>query len=864
MSRSLLPVILVTTGLLSTLGSQVAPAQTMAKPTQLEPSIPESKPQEALTTVQPQEHSATSAVVEPATTVKDWMAQIEAAEPQNLVQITQVQVNPTDSGLEILLVTQDNQSLAVDVQQFRSSGNSLIAEIDNAVLNLPGQAFQAEDPASDIDRISVTQLEENRLRVEVAGTTGVPQTAVTLKTNGQVYSLQPNEDEIGEEVEITVTAEQEQEAGYRVPDATTATKTDTPLRDIPQSIQIVPKEVIQDRKVNRVVEALENVSGVTSNSGTYRVIDNFIIRGFDASTNVTRNGLRDLTNNFPGASANNLEQIEVLKGPASVLYGQGGAGGIINLVTKQPLSDPFYSAEVSVGSFSTYEPSFDITGPFNADKTVLYRLNGSYLNAKSFIDFFETERVSIAPTIQWKISKNTTFTFEAEYLRNSNSNNFGLPAVGTVLPNPNGEVPISRTVSEPDDFIDINLTRLGYTFEHRFNENWSLRNAFGATLSEFDQKQVFPFALQADNRTVDRSEGLRQASNNYFNLVTDVTGKFKTGSVQHQLLIGFDLFKQDNDENFESRPIASIDLFNPVYGAIPDPPDFVSRTLEVSESLGFYAQDQITILDNLKFLIGGRFDLTRQKITDLLDPTASSEQSNSAFSPRLGIVYQPIQPISLYASFTRSFNPVAGRDFNNTVFQPERGTQYEVGVKADITQKLSATLAFYQLTRTNVETDDPINPDFSIQTGEQRSRGIEFDLSGEILPGWKVITSYAYTDAHITKDTTFPVGNLIDNVPQHSASLWSTYEIQKGAVKGLGFGLGLYYVGDRAGDLDNTFVLPSYLRTDASIFYRQSNWRIGLNFRNLFGANYFEGANNSGFVFPGSPRTITGSISVEF
>jgi iron complex outermembrane recepter protein len=790
-----------------------------------------------------------------STHAADLLAQDTAS---TSLKITGVKLNPTATGIDVVL--ESNMATTL-LPITRTEGNTVIAELKNTVLALPeGPGFEAANPAPGITSVSVVQLDEKTVRVSVVGGKTIP--IATVKLNPVAITQSPTTSEESEE-EVVATGQQ-QKSEYRVPNSSTATKIDTPLRDIPQSIQIIPKEIIQDRQINRVVEALENVSGVTSNSGTYRVIDNFIIRGFDASTNVTRNGLRDLTNNFPGVSANNLEQIEVLKGPASVLYGQGGAGGIINLVTKQPLKDPRYSAEVSVGSFNTYEPSFDITGPFNAEKSVLYRLNGSYLNSRNFIDFFETERLSIAPTIQWKIGKNTTFTVEAEYLRNSNTNNFGLPAVGTVLPNPNGQVPISRTVSEPDDFLNTNLTRLGYTFEHRFNENWSLRNAFGATLSEFDQKQVFPFALQADNRTVDRSEGLRQASNNYFNLVTDITGKFKTGSVQHQLLIGVDLFKQDNDENFDSRSIASIDLFDPVYGAVSDSPGSISRTLEVSESLGIYVQDQITVLDNLKFLIGGRFDLTRQKITDLIDPSASNEQSSSAFSPRLGIVYQPIKPISLYASFTRSFNPVAGKDFNNTLFKPERGTQYEVGVKADITQKLSATLAFYQLTRTNVETDDPINPDFRIQTGEQRSRGIEFDLSGEILPGWKVIASYAYTDARITKDTTFPVGNLIDNVPQHSASLWSTYEIQKGAVKGLGFGLGLYYIGDRAGDLDNTFVLPSYLRTDASIFYRQKNWRIGLNFRNLLGANYFEGANNSGFVFPGPPLTVTGSVFVEF
>jgi iron complex outermembrane recepter protein len=793
----------------------------------------------------------------PATTIQEWTAQVNAA----TVKVTGIKLIPTEQGLEVILETAaDNPTQSIS----RVEGNTSITDIENAVLVLPaGPEFNANNPAVGVTSVNVTQLDDKTVRVRVVGEQTVP--TATVKLSPPVTAQQPVAPEaLEEEEEELIVTEQGQKPGYRVPNATTGTKTDTPLRDIPQSIQVIPQEVIKDRQINRVAEALQNISGVTSNSSSYRVIDNFIIRGFDASNNVTRNGLRDLTNSFPGSSANNLEQVEVLKGPASVLYGQGGPGGLINLVTKQPLSDPFYSGELEIGSFDSYQPSFDISGPLNTDKTLLYRFNGSYLNANNFIDFFETTRLSLAPTLKWSIDKQTTLTLEGEYQEAGNSNNFGLPARGTVLPNLNGKVPISRTVSEPDDFIDTQITRLGYRLEHNFNENWTFRNAFGVSLASFDQKQVFPLALGADDRTVSRIEIPIQRTTNNYNFVADLTGKFKTGSIQHQLLVGFDLFRQESWESFESRPIGSIDLFNPIYGAQSDPPDFASRTLEVTDSLGFYLQDQVTVLDNLKLLVGGRFDLTRQSLTDDLDPTVNNRQSNEAFSPRLGIVYQPIEPISLYASFSKSFNPVIGQGFNNAIFKPERGTQYEVGIKADLTNEISATLAFYQLTRQNVETDDPGQPGFSIQTGEQRSRGIEFDLGGEILPGWKVIASYAYTDARLTKDNTFAVGNFIDNVPEHSASLWTTYEIQNGAAKGLGFGLGLYYVGDRAADLDNSFELPSYLRTDASIFYRRKNWRMGLNFKNLFDVTSFEGANNSGFVFPGAPFSITGSISVEF
>jgi iron complex outermembrane receptor protein len=231
----------------------------------------------------------------------------------------------------------------------------------------------------------------------------------------------------------------------------------------------------------------------------------------------------------------------------------------------------------------------------------------------------------------------------------------------------------------------------------------------------------------------------------------------------------------------------------------------------------------------------------------------------------VGLVYQPTDFLSLYASYSRSFLQSVGTAFDNTLFQPERGTQYEVGVKADwLNRRLSTTLAFFQVTRSNVLTADLLNPNFSLQTGEQRSRGIELDIVGEILPGWKIAAGYAYTNAEITKDNTFAVGNWINNVPENAVSLWTTYEIQTGSLKGLGIGLGLFYVSERQGDLDNSFQLPSYTRTDASIFYRRDNFRIGLNFENLFDVSYFETGESPLRVYYGAPSTVKGTISWTF
>jgi iron complex outermembrane receptor protein len=236
------------------------------------------------------------------------------------------------------------------------------------------------------------------------------------------------------------------------------------------------------------------------------------------------------------------------------------------------------------------------------------------------------------------------------------------------------------------------------------------------------------------------------------------------------------------------------------------------------------------------------------------------------FSPRIGLIYKPIEIISLYASFGQSFEPVAGQSADGEFFEPERGTQYEIGIKAElIPERLIATLAFYDLTRTNHIEQDPANPGRQIQIGEQKSRGIELDIVGEILPGWNVIAYYSYTDATVIEDKRVDfVDNKLPNVPEHSAGLWTTYTLQNGVLQGLGFGLGVFYVGDQEGDLVNSFILPSYVRSDAAIYYRRGQLNLAVNFKNITDNRYFEGARNSARVIPGAPFSVTGTISWEF
>lgn len=798
----------------------------------------------------------------PAATVQEWMAQIETS----LVQITEVRVEATETGVQVLLDTEG--TLAIPVT--RVEGNILIAEIASAMLAEP---FSQAQPAVGIKQVNVKPLAGDRVQVEIVGTDAPPIAEVSSVKAGLVMAVVLGTADIAEEseVEITVTADRQDE-GYNPSNSSVGTRTNTPLKDVPRTVQVIPRRVIEDQQANNINEALENVPGVVPGNSSRTPFVVPVIRGFGGFSGVNdlfrRDGLRDPFISSSAGETANVERIEVLRGPASVLYGQGTPGGVVNIVTKKPLSEPLYEIGGSIGSFDTYRGMADLSGPLNESGTLRYRLNLAAGTEGSFVDFYDRDRYVAAVVLDWQLSEDTKLMFDAEYSRfRQNTNAFGLPAVGTVLDNPNGEIPRERDLGDPDaDERKTDLYRVGLNLEHKFSENWQIRSAFNAGFRLSDEFAVFEFGLQDDNRTLDRgffdsTEGFDISA---YTLDTYIKGKFKTGSIQHQLVTGVELSQEvttSTDNVFgETTPI---DVFNPEYGNLvfTSIANFDDR--ERKRGLGLYIQDQISLLDNLTLVLGGRFDVVSVKNDDFINVTTEFQQ-NKAFSPQVGIVYKPIAPISLYASYSRSFQQEVGRSFDNSIFSPQRGTQYEVGAKADINDRLSATLAFYDLTRSNVLTTDPNNPQFEIQTGEQSSRGIEFNIAGEILPGWNITAGYAYNDARITEDNTFVEGNRLNNAPANAVSLWTTYRISKGSLSGLGFGLGLFYVGERQGDLDNTFSLPDYLRTDAAIFYERDQFKAAVNVRNLFDIDYFEAAENDLRVSPAEPITVLVTLSWKF
>jgi iron complex outermembrane recepter protein len=793
------------------------------------------------------------------------------AQQNSITRVTGVEVNQTNKGLEVVLKTAAGGQRLVPL--ILLEGNKLAIDILDATLAFGiRNGVEKLNPAEGITKITVNKIDENSIRVRILGQTQAPSAEVIPSNQNLVLSINPQgttaRQTPDEEIEVIATGEGEED-DYYVPEANTATRTDTPLRDVPQSIQVIPQQVIEDQGSNRLEDAVRNVSGVSTGDNFGNTIDRFNIRGF-AQEIVLKDGFRQASFGQGLVNLEQLERIEVLKGPASVLYGNLEPGGVINLVTKKPLREPFSSTNIELGNYGFFQTNFDFSGPVNTDKSLLYRLNTSFEAEDGWRDYDQNvSRVAIAPSLSWQIGKNTNLLVDFSYLNEERPFDRGLVAFGDEV----ADIPLDRILQDPDAEADNEQLNASYQLEHKFSDNWRLRQSFRLLSSDTSD-----FKLDADSTDDSGILGRSWAANSdlieNYSLQANVVGKFATGKIEHQLLFGVDLDRATRvgrQRRLPEEPSFPINIFTLEAEPIirPDLADLtlLSRDENTrSDLLGIYLQDQITLLNELKLLVGGRVDVFEQKAIDFTTNT-TTQQTGEKFSPRVGLVYQPSQQISFYTSYSQSFNP---DEFSITVdgtfVEPSTGEQFEVGVKGEFWDgRLSTNLAAYQINKNNIGTTDPDNPDFSIAVGEARSRGIELDVAGEILPGWNVIAAYAYTDAEITQDNFYEVGNRLSNVPENSFSLWTSYEFQKGFLEGFGVGTGVFYVGDRQGDFDNSFTLPSYTRTDAVLFYRQNNWEASLNFQNLFDVDYIKSSENyREAIRPGNPFTVIGSVSVKF
>jgi iron complex outermembrane receptor protein len=787
-----------------------------------------------------------------------------------VVQITGIQLASSDGAIELSLQT-TGEFVTPDP---RVVGNALIVDLPNAVLALPeGDEFSAAQPAEGIALINISELPDNRVRIAITGTEAPPVVDLRTGTAQLMVTVTPGEPIAAsgaeEAIQIIVSGEEEG-SDYFVPDASTATRTNTSILDVPTSIQVIPRQILEDQQILRVDEALRNVSGVIGSLDAFGAGGTLTLRGFStdsfANGPILRDGFR-VYNNLGVQETANLERIEVLRGPASILYGQNEPGGIINLVTEQPLFEPAYELQFQAGSFGLIRPSLDFSGPLTADGSLRYRLNAAYQREDGFRDFdIDYERFFIAPVLAWDISDRTSLSFSLEYLNDQAPFDTGLVAIGDRV----ADVPSDRIVNEPDDFRRTESFTIGYNLEHQFDQIWTLRNAFRYVAQDYDLETFLPFAVDDATGIVTRFPADRRYRSDDYSLQTSVVGEFATGAIDHTLLVGVDLNFNRFDEIFTRVDLASpasLNIFNPEYGLVPRPDlsgitPFTPFDTEY-DRVGVFLQDQIAILDNVIIVGSLRYDSV-----DFRNIEEGTGQSNSAWSPRVGVVYRPLENFSLYASYAQAFVPNFAQGIDGNFLEPERSEGFEIGIKTELLDgNLLATLAFFDITKRNVATVvDPLTG-ASAATGAQRSQGIELDVIGEILPGWNVIGFYAYTDARVTEDNDIPTGNRLVNAPRHSAGLWSTYTIQSGDLQGLGFGLGVNYVSNRFGNLNNDFELGDYFLTNAALFYRRDNWRLAVNVNNLFDVNYItsaSGANRNTGIRPGEPLSVIGSVSVSF
>jgi len=653
--------------------------------------------------------------------------------------------------------------------------------------------------------------------------------------------------------------------GYRATRTATATKTDTALRDTPQSIQVVPRDVIVEQQDLRLNEVLQNVSNVQPGGTLQGRSDTFILRGFNTQTYAIDGVLLNPANNFQSVSRDlaNAERVEVLKGPASVLYGRGDPGGLINIVTRQPTLTPSADATISGGSFgfkrfqgSASSQLFDVQG-------LAGRLTFSAQDDPTFRNYSgqHNQRYFMAPSVSWIPSADTRVYLTGEFTQQYSQYDEGLIAV-------NGKVPVGLRgtyYGEPWSRYNGYANAITFRAEHDFNPMLTVRQVANAQWGAFDF-----FATRATGvtgSTVTRRDTAGASVYRSIDTQSEAILKFDTFGLKNTGLIGFEYINGYRNPTTIQGNVASINLLAPVYGAVGgamSPQNVLQQTMRM---YGTYLQDQIDLTHGFQLVAGVRFDALNQFYWSKTAATAPPpDQEQLGISPRAGLIYRPWEPIAFYASYTTSFTPQTANVLGATSPSPETGQQYEVGSRVDlIPDKLSASFAAFLINRQNVAASDPVNSGFSVVTGAQRSKGLEMDVSGEIRPGWKVIGGIGYTDASISSDTTFKVGNRLVGVPRFGGSVWSTYQFQEGAWKGFGFGAGVTYVGRRYGDLNNSYSVGQYARLDATVFYDfNEHYRLAVNARNLTNTYYIEQTQNQFNNMPGAPLTVLASLTGRF
>lgn len=645
--------------------------------------------------------------------------------------------------------------------------------------------------------------------------------------------------------------------------ATTATKTDTPILRVPQAIEIVTTEAMQDRGALSIREALKYTSGVSNASDDSRGDFN-IIRGHESVLFV--DGLK---RNYgfvfmPRVDVNTLERVEVLIGPASVLYGSGSASGLTNMQTKRPQFEFGGSASLSYGTFDRKEGVFDVTGPLS--DTVAVRFTGVLRDSNSRMDYTPNDRQLAQGSITWRPTDRTDITAIGIYQHDKNPPNYNIvPLVASLYARPGERIPDSRFFGEPGiNKGDKEYTALSLLASHQFSDALTFRSSNRYTWANTEQAEYYlatyfgsgpldPF-VPAGTTRVPRNLYAIDVKYNVFNSDNSLAFKFETGPVSHQLLAGIDYsyFKNAYRQVFIGG-IDTIDIYNPVYGT-GAAPVFGATTTEVLKQTGFYLQDQIDFGEVASLVLGVRHDRYRR------NETAKPREATNTTTKRAGLTINATSTLAPYISYAESFLPLVGQNQLGLTYVPLSGEQKEIGIKWQPLRSTMLRVSLYDLEENNALRTDPVNPFLQVQTGSKKSRGVEFQANHNIQDDLSLVAAFSYATVRLSGENYQAEGS-----PQYMASLFGTKTVALTNDVSMRVGGGVRYNG-KTTSRSGTFIVevPSYTLVDAMLAFDYRNWTLQLNAINLFDEQYYPGCSVFGSCANGEPRTVQGTLSFRF
>lgn len=662
--------------------------------------------------------------------------------------------------------------------------------------------------------------------------------------------------------EITVTEKRIDDA-YYVPVANTATRTDTPLMETPVSIQVVDEAVLRDQNAQKISDVVRNVSGVQTIHSYGGVNEQYVIRGFLQSAAGFRNGIRIPLLRFDLA---NVERVEVLKGPASMLYGPTDPSGMINVVTKKPQKEAAYSFEQTIGMFDTFRTEASATGAIDGAGILTYRLDAVWQQADSYRDIINSDRYAIPLALAFRPNDKTEINFNVDVQRDRLVYDRGQPAVGSRLAN----IPKSRSFNQ-DDFDDYKSTNVDLNGSYRFDSGWKVAGGVFNNVQDRDLNLIYFGNVAANGTDINRTfyigtEDIKTRTN-----WASATGDVETGTIKHKLLLGTEYINTTSDNDIFNRDIDTVNIFT-YQNQYVNPVPFLAGTPEIygrhnTRSLGFYVQDQIKFKDQWQLHLGLRHDTVKQHLDfGFAGPFDTFKRNDNKISPSIGVLYQPVQWLSLYGNCAESF----GGTFNyeaEVLYKPEEARQCEAGVKMEaLDGRFIASVSVFDLTKTNIPTPNPIT-NRTEAIGEAESKGLEIDLQGKITDKLRAIGSFALTDTEITKDGSGNEGNRLPYAPNYQYSLWLNYSIFGSDNLGFSVGGGLFGTGQRYGNPGNTYDDGKYTKVDLYTAYKfmvnKTKVTAQLNVDNVLNEKFYYLRSTSSNL-PSAPTSASATLRLDF